>query len=581
MGKATTLILGGLAVAGIALGSTGVVLAYLNQPRKQVQGQLQQADLTEIAGTTIDPNAGDLAVQLKHVLAEGNTDVRWFCGKAGMSEPYEGTWDQLGGAVAFNPGQQRLVALQMTFLLDSFTGAGKEHAAPGALTNKVRTSWFDTENHPVATFTVTSTTPKAQAGQDNDDTAASTIEGWTHLVAGTFELNGVTKELAVPARLAMSEQSFSLDAELSINRRDYNIDGDASGSIVDDEVKIAVAIAATTGADALTAKLASQINDQGEIISTQRLRLTQLEAEVAYLRDQQALAGPRVNTLWHRAGLNAAASDLPETFTDVVPYEKGGRPSFDMVLVPGDASKGIEPYYMATTEVTWEMFYNWAYSTDIGPNRSAILQIIGLRPSPLYGGADQIKNNLDHAERPAMGMSRTTAQAFCLWLSEQTGRTYRLPTEQEWEHAVRLGGVPQDPDQFLKHACFRESAYPEPDIFDPFYDPSKPIKIDPDQPPVTRLVGKTQPNALGIHDLIGNAAEWVVPADPAVRKVRGGHFMMPVADYTPDWQATEDQDTWNANYPQKPVSRFWYIDYYYTGFRLVCEPVNVPRGEAE
>lgn len=579
MGKATTLILGGLAVAGIALGSTGVVLAYLNQPRKQVEGQLEQADLTEIAGTTIDPNAGDIAVQLKHALAEGNTDVRWFCGKAGTAHPYEGTWDQLGGAVAFNPGQQRLVALRMTFLLDSFTGAGKEHAAPGALTNKIRTSWFDTENHPVATFTVTSTTPKAQADQGDDDIAASGIEGWTHLVVGKFELNGVAKGLAIPARLAISEQSFSLDAELSINRRDYNIDGDAAGSIVDDEVKITVAIAATTGADALTAKLASQINDQSETISSQRLRLTQLEAEVAYLRDQHALASPRLNTLWHSAGLNTAADDLPAMFTDVVPYEKGARPSFEMVLVPGDASKGIEPYYMAKTEVTWEMFYAWAYSTDISPNRSAILQVIGLRPSPLYGGSGQVANGLDNPQRPAMGMSRTTAQAYCLWLSERTGRTYRLPTEQEWEHAVHLGGVPEEPDQFLKHACFRESAYPEPDPFDPFYDPSKPIKIDPDQPLVTRLAGKTLPNALGIHDLIGNAAEWVIPTDPAVRKVRGGHFMMPVADYTPDWEAAEDQDIWNASYPQKPVSRFWYKDVYFAGFRLVCEPVNVPGGE--
>lgn len=142
---------------------------------------------------------------------------------------------------------------------------------------------------------------------------------------------------------------------------------------------------------------------------------------------------------------------------------------------------------------------------------------------PFYLGATEVTNaqyeRFDPAHRALRGklgfssgddeavifVSWEEAAAYCAWIAEKEGLPYRLPTEAEWEYACRAGTTTPYhtgdalPPAFLKNPT--ESWYP-----DPFRVENFPEDYEPEL--VSLAVGKTPPNAWGLHDMHGNVEEW-------------------------------------------------------------------------
>ncbi|HRH96248.1 MAG TPA: SUMF1/EgtB/PvdO family nonheme iron enzyme [Prosthecobacter sp.] len=129
-------------------------------------------------------------------------------------------------------------------------------------------------------------------------------------------------------------------------------------------------------------------------------------------------------------------------------------------------------------------------------------------------------------EHPVTYVGWDDATAFCAWLSRKEGRSYRLPTDEEWSVAVGIatmenrkqGMLPADIPQ-LPNVFAWGTTWPPPPGAGNFSDQSRKTKAPhpganylpgyDDGFPTTAPVMSFKPNALGIYDLCGNVAEWV------------------------------------------------------------------------
>jgi len=305
----------------------------------------------------------------------------------------------------------------------------------------------------------------------------------------------------------------------------------------------------------------------------------------------------------------ATKVDKFANFTEKIP---GSTISFNMVAIPGgkfrmgspDAEPyrrpdegpvkevEISPFYMAEVEVTWNEFLVF-YSQTGGEGRTTDVKshpaakdvdaISG--PTPPYGQPDQ---NWGKGKRPVISASYNAALTYCKWLSIVTGKTYRLPTEAEWEYAARAG----------KETPYFFAGNPKSFVKSKFLSSRK------DTTMINRYVvykensqAKTQepsfvlPNPFGLKNMLGNVAEfcsdWYSPdaysklqagaLDPkgpsagTEHVVRGGSYKSQADQVRSAAREATQTQSWLRTDPQSPKSIWWYSDCFYVGFRVVCE----------
>lgn len=245
------------------------------------------------------------------------------------------------------------------------------------------------------------------------------------------------------------------------------------------------------------------------------------------------------------------APQTPEPFTITIPK---ALVEIKMVPIPGGTVTvggkpvQVKPFFMATTELTWDAFDAYLLSgpasvpydqTEFGPDAIA-------RPSKSYVLPDRGWGRRGY---PAISLNYDTALMAARWLGKETGRKVRLPNEAEWELAARAGvsgAWKHDAatiDKFAWHAGNAGAT--------------------------THPVGKKEPNAFGLFDTLGNVGEWAtdMKGDPLLM---GSSFMDPAAKATP-LERKYWAPAWQESDPQIPKSRWWLSDGPFAGMRIIIE----------
>jgi formylglycine-generating enzyme required for sulfatase activity len=227
---------------------------------------------------------------------------------------------------------------------------------------------------------------------------------------------------------------------------------------------------------------------------------------------------------------------------EMVPI-KGGRFSFAIGKAQPKEIE-IRSFWMAKSECTWEQFDPFWLQTDLPRNDRDFRT--KTRPSPAYGDPHRGFGEVNH---PVISITGNSASMYCQWLSEKTGRKYRLPTEAEWEYACRAGSPPTKltPTQLDDLAWYEGNSVE-----------------------TTHPVMKKKPNDCGLYDMLGNAGEWCTQLEGKAAVIRGGSYISKPADVTclarlpfdPAWQKSDDSF---------PPSKWWIFDVPFTGFRVVRE----------
>jgi formylglycine-generating enzyme required for sulfatase activity len=242
----------------------------------------------------------------------------------------------------------------------------------------------------------------------------------------------------------------------------------------------------------------------------------------------------------------------------------------------------IKAFWMGKCEVTWDEYD--LFRKELGvEERNDQIKLLAKEADALTGPTPPYADEtFDHGRegKPVLGITYHGAMTYCRWLSKKTGKYYRLPTEAEWEYACRAGTKTayffgDDPKQLDEYAWYAMNS-----------------KVPGEMMKHPQPVGKKKPNPWGLHDMLGNVAEWCVdhydasyyakfPLDRATLEpvylptgsrypfvARGGSWADQARECRSAARRGSDK-SWLKQDPQRPQSIWWMTEADYVGFRVV------------
>lgn len=160
----------------------------------------------------------------KYTITPQNSKIDFVGSK--VTGSHNGSFQDFSGQVDYT-GNVETSHVNITIKTDSLTTDTPD------LTKHLKTpDFFDVAKYPEATFVSTAIKPGGEKGA-------------SHTVTGNLTLHGATKSVTFPATIAVTPNEASVDANFSINRKDFGINyAGAANNLIRDDVVLKLTIRA-------------------------------------------------------------------------------------------------------------------------------------------------------------------------------------------------------------------------------------------------------------------------------------------------------------------------------------------------